>query len=524
MSEFQIPINFDQTIPLSVDQLWNMATGELFRILREDRRVERKPAMIRPKELAEYLSMWANTATEGGLIAVGVADDGKLLGCLGVETAHTNRLESESCNYCPQAQVAVRRVLIRRDSDGADDFVLLFRVQYREDRVVHTSDGNAYIRRGETKHKLRNDEIRDLQNDKGEVRVEKELYPTYTYPDDFDQPLLRAFLQRVKDSAVHELTDPSDIGLLKARRLGAIKDGKFIPNGACVLLFANDPLEAFPGARVHFLRFEGEKEGTGRDWNAVRDTFIEGPIPHVIEGAAEALSQQLRTFQRLGPDGRFTPTAEYPRDAWYEAVVNACCHRSYGTLKNRPIFVKMFDNRIEVDSPGPFPPSVTAENIYTMHSPRNPILMDGLWMLDLVRCVNEGTKRMRRLMDESELPPPDFAERSGDYSTVRVTLRNNIKQRRAWVDAAVTVISPEIDKTLTEDERRVFNYLAEHGNINTSQAARLLDRGWQSAHRLLLKLQTRKLLKYHHRTDIARDGQAFFTLVPPKRKPDGPTA
>jgi ATP-dependent DNA helicase RecG len=193
MSDSQIPINFEQTVAISVDALWGSATPELLRLLREDRRVERKPPLIRPRELAEYFSMWANTATEGGLIAVGMSDDGKLLGCLSVEIEYSNRLESESCNYCPQAHIGVKRVPIKRDKDGRDDFVLLFRVPYKEDRVVHTSDGTAYIRRGETKHKLRPEEIRDLQNDKGEVRVEKELYPTYRFPEDFDANLVKAF-------------------------------------------------------------------------------------------------------------------------------------------------------------------------------------------------------------------------------------------------------------------------------------------------------------------------------------------
>lgn len=402
--------------------------------------------------------------------------------------------------------------------------MLLFRVHYNETRVVHTSSGDAFVRRGETKHRLTAHEVRDLQNDKGEVRVEQELYPSYNFPKDFHPELVSQFVASVKAMPGAVTEDHRDEEILVSRRLGVFKSGRFVPNGACVLLFALDPQDKFPGAKARFLRFEGEIEGTGDNWNAVKDVLIEGPIPHLIQVIARRLDDQLRTFQRLGPDNRFFPTPEYPRAAWYEAIVNACAHRSYGTLKNRPIFVKMFDTRLEIQSPGPFPPSVTPENIYSTHSPRNPIIMDALFFLQMVRCVNEGTRRMLHLMVESELPAPEFAEKVSDYSTVRVTLRNNIKQRRAWIDAAVvSVVSPEIDKTLTDEERRVINYLAEHATINTTQAAKILDRGWQSTHRLLLRLQSKKLLKYHHRKDIDRDGQAFFTLVPPKRKPALPT-
>ena len=51
------------------------------------------------------------------------------------------------------------------------------------------------------------------------------------------------------------------------------------------------------------------------------------------------------------------------KKAWYEALVNACVHRSYN-LKNMNIFIRMFDDRLEIESPGGFPPLVTPENIF----------------------------------------------------------------------------------------------------------------------------------------------------------------
>lgn len=85
MSEGQFEFTFEETAVLSVDQLWSVANEELLRIAKEDRRVERKPTAIRPRELSEYFSMQANTAIEGGLIVVGMADKGQVLGCLGIE-------------------------------------------------------------------------------------------------------------------------------------------------------------------------------------------------------------------------------------------------------------------------------------------------------------------------------------------------------------------------------------------------------------------------------------------------------
>ena len=95
-------------------------------------------------------------------------------------------------------------------------------------------------------------------------------------------------------------------------------------------------------------------------------------------------------------------------------------------LKNRIVFVKMFDDRLVIESPGGFPPTVTAENIYDVHHPRNPNAMEALRYLDFVKCHNEGTRRMRDTMAESRLPLPEFEQKqsSAGYYTVRVTLRN----------------------------------------------------------------------------------------------------
>jgi ATP-dependent DNA helicase RecG len=92
----------------------------------------------------------------------------------------------------------------------------------------------------------------------------------------------------------------------------------------------------------------------------------------------------------------------------------------------------MFDDRLEILSPGSFMPFVTATNIYTVLSvPRNPILMGALRYLDLVKLAREGTRRMKATMDEMGLPAPEFRSSREVGTHVTVILRNKIKQRKA---------------------------------------------------------------------------------------------
>jgi ATP-dependent DNA helicase RecG len=225
------------------------------------------------------------------------------------------------------------------------------------------------------------------------------------------------------------------------------------------------------------------------------------------------IASQLRDFSKLGWDGKFYTAPEYPSFAWYEAVVNACVHRSYA-LRNMAIFVKMFDDRLVVESPGSFPGVVTPENIYEISDPRNPRLMDAMYYLDFVKAAHEGTRRMRDTMLEMQLPAPEFKRKETEYHLVRVTLRNNIKQRKVWVDADVSdVVNEVISKSLSEDERRVINFVAENGKINVSQVTRLTSiRSWPTAKKLLDKLVDRGLFARVSDETKERDPNAHYRL------------
>jgi len=192
----------------------------------------------------------------------------------------------------------------------------------------------------------------------------------------------------------------------------------------------------------------------------------------------------------------------------------ACIGRT--ALRNMNIFVRMFDDRLEIESPGGFPPPVTAENIYEMHQPRNPHLMDAMMYLNYVKCAREGTRRMRESMAAVDLPVPVFAQKDSTYALVRVTLRNNIKQRSAWVDAdAASIIGVDLAKELTPQERRAVNFIAEHGKAHASEIGRLLNIDWQTARKLLARLDAKKILRHVHRSDVLRDPKAHFVLRKP---------
>jgi ATP-dependent DNA helicase RecG len=510
MSE-QLQFIFDGPLALlTIDEIYAGVSAELLIQLKEDRRIERKPPGYHPDALGEYFSMWANTSPEGGIVVIGQDDKGPLLGCSALTQHDLNRIEKTAMDYCPDAKNVSKRVEVL-NPEGKRDFVVVFRVYYRPDRVVKTVSGGSFVRIGDSKKKLSDHEVRELEIDKGQV--EFELEPCgLTYPEDFDLSLMRQFITRF--SGMRALSSHSDEEILSLAHLGKRAGAKgFVPNMACALLFAFDPRQIFPGGFTRFLRFEGEVEGSGEKFNAVKDIWLDGNIPNQIAKVEAVLDSQLREFSRLGPDGKFYTAPEYPKPAWYELIVNACVHRSYGT-RNMNIFVKMFADRLEVVSPGGFPPLVTPENIYDIHQPRNPYLMEALFYLDLVKCANEGTRRIRDTMADMNLPQPEFKQtQAASHANVRVVLRNNIKERTVWVDSEVSgIVSERILKSLNQHEQRAINFAAKYGAVSVSEVQRLTGRTWPSAKKLLMGLVSKEILEHKVRAKLDRDPQARFVL------------
>jgi ATP-dependent DNA helicase RecG len=495
----------------SVEQIYEHASTRLFKMLKEDRRIERKSPKTEPRALADCFSMWANTP-EGGVLVIGIENDGSIVGLRECSNQTINEIEDCPRVYCPDARFQSKRVSVENHK-GLADFVIVFWVPYRKDKAVRTTSGKVFKRSAASKCELHDDEIRELQIEKGELQLELEPI-NLRFPYDFDRGLLEEFRKNIaikKGLTLQHLVEE----ILVQQKLGEFGGDEFFPNIACCLLFASDPRTNFPGCKLRFMRFEGEFEKTGQDYNCVKDITIDGPIPKIIVESEKIISGQLREFSALGSDGRFYAVPEYPQVAWYEAVVNACVHRSYN-LRNMNIFVKMFDDKLVVSSPGPFPAMVTPENIYEMHHPRNPFIMDALRYLEFVKCANEGTRRMRDAMAESSLPLPKFEQSHTGAGNVTVTFQNNHKQRRKFIDsnAANTVVSETLFKILTEDEKRLINHAVEYKTIKVAQAAKLLDKDWATAKKVLERLKSKGVFIRNIRKDIVKDSKAYYELSP----------
>lgn len=139
--------------------------------------------------------------------------------------------------------------------------------------------------------------------------------------------------------------------------------------------------------------------------------------------------------------------------------------------------------------------------------------MDAMFYMKFVLCAHEGTRRIKESMERLGLPAPVFTETTSTAAFVKVILKNDVEHRRQFVDSdAFKVLGETLSKTLDEYERRIVNYVAEHGAINVTEAARLGGKRWQAAKKILVGLKDRNILDHVHSNDIERDAHAYFIL------------
>jgi ATP-dependent DNA helicase RecG len=477
----------------------------------ENTRFERKSARIAPAGLAECLSAFGNgPAVEGGIVVIGVEKDGTVTGCAEASEEKLQQLEFMGRDHCPDGRFVTNRLGVV-NSSGKPDFIIRARIEFVEDRLVELTNGLAFCRESDRSRKL-------TEAEKGEIRINKgerafELEPcALKYPDDFRTQLIKGFAAQIR-SARDGSDEISDEQILESMRLGRLKDGIFTPNNVCALTFARDPQQVFPGAYVHFLRYNGTEEKTGRDYNVIKDRMIGGSILEIIKDASSTLGANLREFTEY-KRGKFYQTPEYPNDAWYEVIVNACVHRSYHA-RTRPVFVKMFDDHLIVENPGGFMPSITPDNFF--HKPRNPFLMFVLREFGEVRCISEGTRRIRRELQDAKLPTIQY---EADQNGVRATLYNDVANRTNSLDSeAYKALGEAMAFSLDVDERRIVNYVIEHGRINASDALRILSTTyWHTANGKLKRLVQRGVLDFISKKQ--RDPKSHYVLSK-KPRPKG---
>ena len=273
---------------------------------------------------------------------------------------------------------------------------------------------DVYYRMGDKSQKLDFNERLQLLYAKGGRYYENE--PVYgSSLNDIDLDFVQAYCEKIG------YTKGAEEYLRQNGNYLVTQYGREEMSVAAILLFGRDPQRFLPRARVRFIRYEGTEARVGTEMNVIKDKVFTGRILDMVRDSLDFVRSQIKERTRLGNDCRFITTPEYPEFVWKEVIINAITHRDYN-IKGTDIQIKMFDDRLVVESPGILPGMVRLNNMRTVHFSRNPRIAVFLHQYDYVQEFGEGVDRMCREMTYAGLPAPE-------YETVAFMLHATIRNR-----------------------------------------------------------------------------------------------
>jgi len=393
-----------------------------------------------PTALAEVLVAFANA--DGGTVILGMGPDGRVEEAVVIEELEGALREAQTQCH-PPVPLEWEQVEMERG------VVAVIRVP-RSLHLHSLSDGRVFIRRGKENRLLSGEEVRRLASSKGIGDYEEEVAPG-ARRSDLDDEIIQEYIAKREERLRRQLNLSTDELLLE---IGAIKeDGR--PTIAGLLLFGSCPQSFLPQSGLVFVRFVGtERRGEAGLPGYGRREEIEGPLPRLIEKAWEVIWEEMRIGAVVRGLVREERT-EYPPFAVREALVNAVAHRDY-RIRGRRIEVFMFDDRLEVTSPGGLPGYITLDNIVEEHFSRNPRIVSGLFYWGFIEELGLGIDRMIEEMVNAGRPPPQF--KATPYSFT-VTLYN--VQERPPI--------PQWQRSMNERQLMALNYIREKGRITSRE-------------------------------------------------------
>lgn len=415
--------------------------------------VDFKSARIQPAKLTQTASAFANA--DGGELYVGIEDDrhrgDRWIGFATEEAA--NQHVDLLTRLFPPGETFTYTFLTADDAPG----LVLKLESFKNKQVWSDSSGDHWLRRGAQSTRLDRDQLRQLEYSKGLVSFEDEKLDA----DDnalLESPVLGMFMIQIVPRA-----DPPK--WLRKQRL--VVENRMTVAGD--LLFAEEPQIFLPKAAIKIYRYETSDQPTRES--------LEGQ-PLTVEGCAydqikEAVAEVVRVVEKIPVmrDSGFE-AIRYPDTAIHEIVTNAVIHRDYSL--NDDIHIRIFNNRIEIYSPGRLPGHIKPDNILDERLARNQKIVRLLNKFPDPpnKDVGEGLNTAFEAMRALQLKDPEVTETA---TGVLVTLKH---------------------EKLATPEQKIVEFLGIHDEINNTTARKITFIGSENTvKRIFQKMMNAGLLE-----------------------------
>jgi ATP-dependent DNA helicase RecG len=360
----------------------------------EDLHTEFKEWPVQADDLAASLIAFATT--DGGQLILGVAEDRRIHGVADAD-AVMQKVDQVAYQNCEPPLVIVQETVAAES--GA--VVVVVNVPKGDQRPYRTSRGVHYIRTTSGRRRASRQELLRLFQAAESLFYDETTLTAATLAD-LDLPLF----DRLTQTAYPGAASARGMGherLLLNLRLAREVDGAVHPTVTALLFFGREPQVFLPQAHIVAARLPGSDLAAPPS----DSKRLDGTLLAILENAVRFLDIHLLTRHRIqGFEPETFP--ELPKEALREVLVNALAHRDYTVMA--PIRLFVFDDRVDVRTPGGLPNTVTIEamKLSAVHVLRNPSIYLLFDRLGMVTGIGSGVYRTIQLVRQATGREPDL--------------------------------------------------------------------------------------------------------------------
>ncbi|MEW6173345.1 MAG: RNA-binding domain-containing protein [Bacillota bacterium] len=436
---------------------------------------------ISDREIYEDIVALANT--EGGVLLIGVEDDGTVTGARPRHNTTIDPLKLQSAIFNNTVPNINTRVSVLTHSQGA---VLVIEVDPYPEPCA-TAAGRSLWRtigpsgRPQTVPYYPRDQ-RSRRTDLGLLDFSAQVLDAVSFKelDPLEFERLRQAIVRLRGDQT--LLNLSNEEVAKALQLVESKGRRLVPNVAGLLLLGRTDVlqEIIPTHEVYFQVLDAL--GNVK----VNDSF-RWPLLRSLEEVESRFT--ARNEEKEVTIGLFRfPVPDYASDGFREAVNNAVLHRDYSRLGG--VYIQWYPDHLLIANPGGFPAGITINNILVHEpKPRNPRLAGAFKRIGLIEQTGRGVDRIFMGQLRYGRPAPDYSR--SDPNDVRVVLRGGNASLRF---AAFVYEQDKAGRPLTLDELMVLNHLFFERRIDSESVGVLIQKGTSEGHVVLERLVERGLI------------------------------
>ena len=443
---------------------------ELVNLLKEgeSETVEFKPSLSQTDKILECVSAFSNT--KGGILVIGVRDTGEVIGVdIGKRT-----LESLATRIKQNTDPAIYPSISVDNVEGK--IIIVIEVEESKSKPVFAFD-KVYKRVGKSNQRVSSDELRKMALEGRRIYWDEEVCEGANL-EDIEEDKVRWYLERREEIRKVKKPEKMDIGTLLLN-IGAAKkvNGELRPTNAGILFFGKNPQRFVLQSQLRSARFAGKT--LTRDFLDRLDCT--GALWEMIEASEDFIRKNIRLFGfRTDYSFQRIDKLEYPIKAIREAIINALIHRNY--FEPADTRVAIFDDRIEIISPGPFPEGVTPEK--PKHVPVNPVLCQLMYDVGFIEKYGSGIYMINELCEDWGISRPEYE-------------LSEVETKVIFRSGGKAIVISEIEKTgveLNERQRKALHYVLEKGFITNRAYQELNDVGKKTAYLELSVLMEKGLL------------------------------